>query len=85
MSDTERCPVCYANDWGIDYMRTGDGDEMPVPECRMCGWPGHGPRTVAEARAEWLTLGQTPFSHPSPAKFAHLGTLLELLDRRAVT
>lgn len=75
----ERCPVCFADDWGVDYMRTDDG-EIPVPECQVCGWPGHGPRTVKEARAEWLSLGDTPWSHPGPAKFAHIGTLLALLD-----
>lgn len=73
----ERCPVCYANDWGVDYL----GD-MPVPECEMCGWPGPGPRSVAEARAQWLELGATPWSHPSPATFRHLGVLLELLDQK---
>ena len=75
----DRCPVCFADDWGIDYVRTGDG-EMPVPECQMCGWPGPGPRSVAEARAQWLDLGATPFSHPSPDKLRHIGTLLALLD-----
>lgn len=48
----EPCPVCGATDWGIDYVRTADG-ERPVPDCNVCHWPGPGPVSVEEHRARW--------------------------------
>jgi len=83
MTPEERCPVCYADDWGVDYMRTDDG-EMPVPQCEMCGWPPPSPHSVLEYREKWLSLGDTPWSHPGPAKFRHIGVLVGLLDHHRV-
>lgn len=78
---TDRCPVCYALAWELDYAFNGE-DEVPVETCDICGWPPPSPHSVLEWREKWLTLGATHRSHPGPKHMHHIGTLLALLDEQ---
>lgn len=76
----ERCPVCLADAWELDYAYA-DAGETPVYRCSTCGWPPPSPHTVEEYRTRWLDVGATAWSHPGPEHLRHIGVLIDMLQR----